>query len=441
MKSASRYLTNKSHSIYSHLLKCIRTAKFQPQHVIQAVFHECRICGIYILCDKERIIQHLFGKHAVNQRKYETLPSFEKGKYMQVISHTELNKTSNLKSLYNVPLVPPLERASNPKGSLPDSLTTYHVGNLCLFACDICDFKCESFGHLKYHLSKCNNHGSLKFQFNKKYIKEARYHKCKICEKVLLCDISAISLHVRPRHGYTVGAYKDFSKEKNRKAKNVSEPGKMIKETPLLRYQCESYPVTKSEERKIPNSSITKRYLNLCVFQCDKCKAELSSWDHMRIHLRSCKGIMEFDKCYVVKAIIHECKLCERRMLCDKYAITQHIYKAHKLSGAAYAKINEKKQQPIFKNKEVKLVDKKLLVSVCTFPGSLSKSFGCSLAPQELITDSEMTDVVGNLCTFKCFNCQLETCSWTKMSHHAMNECPVIYKKSAFSWFHRDFFT
>ncbi len=90
-------------------------------------------------------------------------------------------------------------------GSLPSFQITNDVGNLSFFRCLVCDRTNMSFASLYSHTRE--KHGEH-MPYRAENVVEARYHKCQICLKIVLCDSYKISKHVRS-HGISRQNYNE----------------------------------------------------------------------------------------------------------------------------------------------------------------------------------------------------------------------------------------
>ncbi len=410
-----------------HLLKCIGSGSFKPEYVTAAVFHECKICGVYILCDRRILCHHVQAKHGLAIAKYASLSALDGN---QTGSRNLKYRTKESLKVKNIPLVPALDQITNPKGSLPDDLTTSSVGNFCQFACDLCDFMCSSWNALRTHKCIRKIRGQDKTIYNVKYVKRARYHKCAICEKVILCDRAIILKHITCSHGHRLKEYLKMnnSRQSVQNKTQAISPGVNQSQHSYSRYKKWA----RSEGSNIPT---TRKCLNLSTFQCDACKLEFSNWGLTKEHLKKCKKEALFRSKYVINAVFHECKICEAKMLCDKLFIWYHI-KQHQISAKEYTALHEEKTPPKFVKKTVKIGSETLETSVKVFSSSMSEHSYMFTVPQGGMKDSELTLFVGNLCTFQCIYCQFESDSWTKLSAHVVKNCDGTKKTK---WFCGDF--
>ncbi len=99
---------------------------------------------------------------------------------------------------------PQANRILEPK-SLSDNQVTKHVGNLSFFKCPICPKSDMPYKRLVYHCKK--EHKMKQLLYNKDHVVEARYHKCFICAKIVLCDNAILTAHVWRSHEIPLSSY------------------------------------------------------------------------------------------------------------------------------------------------------------------------------------------------------------------------------------------
>ncbi len=63
----------------AHLKKCKGNGKFHCKYVIDAIFHECKICGTISLCDKVALWKHVHNIHNLKMEAYEALSMLSNG--------------------------------------------------------------------------------------------------------------------------------------------------------------------------------------------------------------------------------------------------------------------------------------------------------------------------------------------------------------------------
>ncbi len=410
-----------------HLLECKGNSKFQKNHVVEAVFYDCKICGTRMICDKEPINRHVYFVHGMTLTKYMKHQPKNKALYIPKTAEN-ISKSGRQVILPDdmpeIPAVPPLKRASNPKNSLPDHLTTEKVGNFCVFACDKCQFKSASWGSMRNH-NRHAVHGPRSSKYNTKYIKEARYHKCVVCGGIIISDVSIIKTHVNIMHGYNLDQYLDCCS----KSKNSTTGSTRTKKDSLVKVP-QGNVHTKSPE------IFSDKLLNLCTFKCDKCSTTSVTWYKMQQHLRSHQAPVLFDKKYVLMPVYHKCKVCGKKLLCDKYFIRAHLFYKHKLNSKTYAvSIGSKLYQPKCKIRLVTNEESKE-VAIYIFSASLSKSHKEIVIPAGTIDERYMASNVENLCIFKCPRCNIKANSWVEMSSHLAE---MQHSDAKTSCFHSDY--
>ncbi len=171
-------------------------------------FIECSVCNQFVLCDRQIFVQHLC-KHKLTLREYNTkmkLPNLEQ---LLPQYHLELKKV-----IMNIPAVEPRRSCVSDSSHFRVNQLTRHIGNLTFFKCPLCSETGMSYRYLTIHCKK--KHQLLKQQFNLEYVVEARYHKCHICNKALLCDKHYIKRHVIKTHKINLGIYiKDYVLKNN----------------------------------------------------------------------------------------------------------------------------------------------------------------------------------------------------------------------------------
>ncbi len=179
-------------------------------------FAKCKLCSTNIFFENRfATIHHIHRKHEdialKYSKKFRTTKSKAEACVPSMLPHTEslLNNRSikvitstlkikleaeRLKELRSqVPIVssPPSGFCSMPIDKVPKSHTTDIIDNLCIFGCTRCDYKVDRWLAMSEHLKRCVK--DVKFKTD--YLIEARYHRCLICSKPMLCDKNIIRLH------------------------------------------------------------------------------------------------------------------------------------------------------------------------------------------------------------------------------------------------------
>ncbi len=159
--------TSRKHQINIHGSKTDTGEK-----MIKRVVHKCKLCGRSISCEIQNLIPHLKLVHGLSPKEYCKQTGC---KYAKNIHYTFLKSNPILQSL-------------------PLSTT---IGNYCIFECKQClktfNAKTKLCYHIKkHHIKKVNVFAFLKIGFS---------YKCNFCPKVLLCDKSIVTDHLKHSHG------------------------------------------------------------------------------------------------------------------------------------------------------------------------------------------------------------------------------------------------
>ncbi len=282
---------------------------------------------------------------------------------------------------------------------------THEIGDLCIFQCYRCKLRVGNIKGMILHDAKCA--GVRKMDDNRficQYIEEARYHKCRLCDEIFLCDTYLILKHLGQRHSMDITNY----------MLKIPRQNLPYKLTPVKSYIFNNLILSDSDKDLVPLESITIDVANLCIFKCDNCSAEFHSVRQLRLHLKKCVGNASFKNKYVTQAIFHKCKLCATIMLCDKRPIGGHIKGVHEMSAATYESIsieNVTSHYSIQTNAKRKFnyyvsdtLSDKLLVPIVP---PLDKP--CN--PKGSLPDDLLTNKNGNFCLFACDKCNFKTMS------------------------------
>ncbi len=409
-------LPHDSHCISLHLRK-----KHKSQNVLLST----------LIFDYVAIDNHNKAKELVHDFKsmQQCFVIIRESKYLQYFKDRDPRSFAQVipENVNLIPTVPPLKRVSNPKGSLPDNLTTHKVGNFCVFACDKCDFKTTFWGGLRNHIFHCDC-GPGNSKYDTKYVKEARYHKCAICAGIIICDTTVIKTHITVMHGYTLDKYLDVSKSMMSSVQYKQKQKRTEKKMSINSQHNDSL------------KTFSSSFANLCSFKCDQCDFTCRAWNLLKNHVKLCQGTSSkkrlIAKNYLLKTVYHPCKLCGKTFLCDRSLIRGHIYGAHDMCAKEYAAIGLKKKQPIVKT--IKVVDKNAthVYDFKVFSENLSSNFKGFVLPKGHIGDKDMISIVVNLCVYKCIYCNFKAESWEEMSSHVAR---LQHSDNIVNCFHGDF--
>lgn len=330
-------------------------------------------------------------------------------KDMDVIKEATLRP----KDVSRAPLVnPPLPKMSNLPKTLPDDQTTDQVANMCLFACDKCPFESNSWGGMRNHNLK-SGHGPGNTRFDPKYVKEARYHKCTICSRILLCEAYLIVNHILESHNLKLDAYLNRTSDQQ-----VANCDQQNKENEVLRKKitCMKKPTERYKRSTLPKGTLideqmTSKVANLCTFVCLQCPFKAKSVMELEDH-KSKKGHFKqkevgtflFKREQITEARYHKCKICSVAVLCDEELIRRHVKVAHRI-----IKFEKYLQMIEEKDKKVSKITKKSATDLKQSYKTLPKS----ICPKSMVSKS-----LENLCLWSCDKCEFTKPNWPTFREH-----------------------
>ncbi len=152
-------------------------------YLIKIVAHQCRMCHKKLLCDYTTLYSHFAQSHKITFKEYIGKTDVE---------HT----TSKIRRKEEFKLCYAQHSDRNNFSS--------EVGNLCKFACSQCEYVSKGWRVMTKHMS-ANGHGP--FLQAIQHAKKATFHRCKLCDELMLCDRYIVRDHVR-MHNLTLPRYK-----------------------------------------------------------------------------------------------------------------------------------------------------------------------------------------------------------------------------------------
>ncbi len=171
------------------------------RHLTRVIFHQCHICSELTICDIAFIKSHV-RKHNLAMSAYYTKakqPQFTVQLYQEYVEKLE-------QIIQEIPVVQAQEHYVLNANALSEDIVTMDVGNISIFKCTQCDKSLyRSFSSLLRHCKVA--HLLKRLQYRPSHVVEARYHRCHICAKIVLCDNSHIILHIRNSHKMPFGPY------------------------------------------------------------------------------------------------------------------------------------------------------------------------------------------------------------------------------------------
>ncbi len=249
------------------------------------------------------------------------------------------------------------------------------IGNFCKYLCKNCEmeFTCRInfISHQRNRDCIFESHGVM--------VKKVQ-HRCKLCGKSVQCEVHSLKGHFKHMHNINIEEY-------------CRRTGCTFDDSNSKHF---SSTVLKSLK-------VSKKVGFLCIFKCEKCGKKFHQlhryYEHIHKHHNNLSGsfVTSFHSGYSYK-----CTICHTLILCDKMVIKRHLMINHK---EIYMK------STMTYNDYCKTFFKNIPVS--------SKVWPKSTVPVHKIPNKDITKNVGNLCQFKCLECDTrDFSSWTSLQFH-----------------------
>ncbi len=341
--------------LYKHFKKLHPNVKISIAEVdkciSKTVSYICKICSVFTLCDNTFIRKHMKNHHDLLISQY--IKKF----------HTDKLKL------------------------LPQEVTYSNdtIGNLCQFQCLDCGAKFTNRGTSRKH--QINIHGN-NVERGEKMIKRV-LHKCKLCGKMVQCEIQYLLCHLKSVHGLTT---KEYCKQTGCKyAQNIYRT--FLKSKSML--QC------------LPLLTIIG---NKCKFECRQCLKTFNTKNNFYNHIKkhNIKKINIFS--CLIRGFSYQCQFCPKVLLCDKRTVIDHLKYAH---GHEYLKL-KKLHYLRLKENYMEMCEQFIKgVPVSTMIGN---------QPRTKVNDipiHEITSKIENLCKFSCPKCNSTFSNWFSLQWHS----------------------
>ncbi len=268
---------------------------------------------------------------------------------------------------------------------LEQAIKSREVENLCKFKCLKCMKKYRSTPTLSMHFSK-TGHGKNNEAEIKKCIIKMVSHKCKVCSKSVMCDKKVIQTHVKMHNIKTINKYLKMMEKKI---------------PPRNKYSNNKKVQMEKNRNKIEEADVSKEVGNLCRYQCPTCKHIYESSGGFRKHVLHTWHIdlsKEPSSSFLIKVVAHRCKICSKKVLCDKITLNSHMSNHAIKSLKKYIETTNASR---VEEKENTIV---LLHKFC----------------KKNSMKYEVTGVVGSLCRYKCDKCDYWSQTWFSMRKHCL---------------------
>ncbi len=313
---------------------------------------------------------------------------------------------------------------SHEKYKVSDESVSKQVENICRYRCDNC-YKvfCSSHTNFLYHhLKRCKG---MMAKFESKHMYEVRYHDCYICGKRMFCDTAVVSAHTVRKHSLCLTEYRKLIEDKDKPAIATSVSVKGVPKLPNI---------VNSDLVNLPDELVTSNVSDMCLFKCDKCSFNTSSWHVMTQHnvtVSHGTGSRKFETKFVQEAMYHRCILCRKVIYCDNRLIYSHVYKLHGV------KMDDYKDMLFNRKNERGHVTSNIKENGDSMKSSLKavaaeKYFKRYAMESDKVPQEYLTDEVGDFCEFVCYRCKHKTQSWKSMQKHLQSKHQDCSKPTMF---------
>ncbi len=289
------------------------------KNLTKVVAHKCHLCSKKILCDIYVVRNHLTTSHQrqtinnyckINDLEYES-------KYGKPISQKQYFE------LY--------------QGESSDQYKiSEKISNQCMFSCKKCDYSCNRWPLMTSHITK-KSHGPIKS--STKYVTKAIFHKCKICEELMLCDYVIVSKHLKI-HQMTALQYKTLNHTPNAQGLLKEYKLKLKSIIQNNKDDCIKLSETMGPKNNQDIQKVTKHVGNISFFQCHVCNQSDFSYTCLKRHYwkkHKLKKKMSF-KSHFEEACYHRCHICSAILLCDNTIVGRHAKGRHNMKFSEYRK-------------------------------------------------------------------------------------------------------
>ncbi len=282
-------------------------------NMTKRVIHKCKICKMSIACMNSTLKYHFKQTHGKTLKEYCKIT----GCIMAGRVHND--------SLNTFELFRSLETSST-------------MGNLCLFACNLCNMKFNCSKHIKEHNRE--NHPNIPNAL-RSFLVSGFSYKCKKCFKLMLCDEAVINRHVKQQH---------FPRKSNDKTPVSFEKRKLQYEKFCSTF-LKDVPVTPTVGQSLtthisnfPLKNVTSIIGNLCQFRCPRCDFDnIPRWNSLKRHCKIVhKSSLNYNPTLVTEARYHACLLCQTATLSDRSILASHVRNKHGMTLAEYERIFRK---------------------------------------------------------------------------------------------------
>ncbi len=211
------------------------------------------------------------------------------------------------------------------------------ISNQCRFACNECDYCCNRWPLMATHIIR-NSHGPV--MSPTKYVTKATFHRCKICEELILCDTNILTTHLRI-HQMTIVQYRTLTQTPDTQEVLKEYKSKLMSIIKNSHDDCQKLHATlKPNKNVLKDQKVTKHVGNISFYKCHVCNQSNFSYRCFKNHYQKehkLKKKMCF-KSQLDEAYYHRCHICSVILLCDNHIVGRHANKKHNMKFDEYCK-------------------------------------------------------------------------------------------------------
>ncbi len=268
-----------------------------------------------------------------------------------------------------------------------------------------CEYDYLDKGHAisKENYNNIKAHGPSKIKT--KTTKDDVWHRCLLCQEVLLHSTESLSAHMKRSHDMELlQYYKSHELDKNPEAGLVRSKN----------YSCFSAHQLKE----------VSEWSSRCKFECKICRTNFTTTQSAHHHLKAIHNMSnkEYTKRFgplMTEKVMHSCRICSTRCVHDNLSLAGHLrthdlklakyYFAHVVVGKGKAT-----EAPIMDLEERRMSDPKLLSEYLALESSSASS---SSGPTVSVSGDPSIDWL-NGCTYECSICRGRLTSLATFREH-----------------------
>ncbi len=194
------------------------------------------------------------------------------------------------------------------------------------------------------------------------------------------------------------------------KATNRSKIKKRIKKKGKMSLGPSNCDGTKNIEWKniMDKAEISIKVGNLCEYKCNVCGKCYKSKQALSNHFMKTNHVQHEEnlnlECYLVKAVLHKCQLCSKKIICERVPLLSHLLYCHKINTFKEYILMTKAQE-----------EKQGIIRI-----NLKKEVEQILKTET--KDFEITEGFDSHCTFACNVCHKTFKNWRALKYHVASK-------------------